>query len=345
MMKVGTQNRLYLYTDQSTMIPVEASFLQDQIPGFKEGTATPIEVIYLQEGVTVYHYYSGGETWTGTVPNGVAKIGDTVKVRFQILTTDEFINSLPQVDFVNQEGVNWVANAVKLTDYKLVGDQLTLDFSQDPSADDGEDSGFSVTGQVSQSLGFNSGSGMYLDIHLTDVFAADRTLRIYFDGYGPASLGLDVGKKFGPVYLISFDGVRLRFAYQRTGIIQVATLYPTAPSGPLHSERHAPIRVCHPKMWEDTRRASRLTTSSRTGISRIPWRTKVGRMMSPESAQRLPIPWQRRSLDSKASSWKTPPREGPTSTPRMERSSSRQGCSSVPFTHQVRRWRPISKYS
>ncbi len=209
---------------------IKASFLEGRVPGFSAGKAAFLKVYYKEAKATGFNYYTGNTNWVPTVPEGVGKPGDILTISVQILTRDDFVNNLPSIDFVNQAGVKWVDDTVQLANTKLAGDELALTFVPDPPY--GIASEFSVAGQVEKSLVFNSASGIFLDFHITDVFAADRTLRIYYDGYDLPHLGVNIGTDFAQVYIVSFDGVRLRIAYSH-GIdtFQTATLYPVYPSG------------------------------------------------------------------------------------------------------------------
>jgi hypothetical protein len=232
--KVGfdNQNRMYLYSDKGTMQWTTGTFRLEIVPGFKDGTATLLKVSHHEAGISVYHFYSGGEQWIPTAPGDVVQPGDEETVSFWILTRDDFIQDLPQVDFSDPIGINWVADASQLTDYSLEGDKLRLGFAQQPAV--GDDSTFSMSGKASDTLGQGSVSGVYMDLQITDIFGNDRTLRIYYQGYGEASFGISIGAEFAHVDLIAFDGVRQVIVYDRpgpTGDYHEAVLYPVAPSG------------------------------------------------------------------------------------------------------------------
>src|SRR5439155_1365149 len=67
--KIGTQNRMYLYSDVETMRVLKASILEKEVQGFHLHQATLLRVKYWERGVTVYHSYEGGDYWTATVPD------------------------------------------------------------------------------------------------------------------------------------------------------------------------------------------------------------------------------------------------------------------------------------
>src|SRR5207302_360385 len=93
------ENRGYLYSDVGTMRSLKATFLEGRVPGFKAGVATALKVYYSEAKTNVYHYYSGGDYWYPTVPDGIAKPGDVITISVQILTRDDFIKSLPPMHF------------------------------------------------------------------------------------------------------------------------------------------------------------------------------------------------------------------------------------------------------
>lgn len=221
---ITNENRGYLYTDASTAHQIKASFLEGRVPGFKAGQPAFLRVTYEEAKATVYHYYTGGDSWNPQVPDGIAKQGDIVTISIQILTRDDFVNSIPPMDLVNDKGVPYVGTLTRMTDHTLAGDQFTMHFTEDPPVE--MNMQFAITGELAQSMGWNGMSGPYLDLHVTpDVFNDQETMRLYHDGYNPPSLGLIRGGGFDDVYDIASDGVRLRIVYSDSGL-RTTTLYP-----------------------------------------------------------------------------------------------------------------------
>jgi len=219
---ITTQNRGYLYTDVNTMRVMKASFLQGRVPGFQVGQSVILKVSYQEAKATVYHYYTGGDYWYPTVPDGIAKPGDVLTVSVQILTRDDFVNRLPPMDFPNERGLPY-GTLTRMTGHSLSGDQLTLYFTQDLPIE--MDAQFAITGKLSPILGFGSNKGVYVDMDFSDFFGDELTMRISHDGYDPPSLGLSAGVAFPAVYFLSYDGVRLRISYGGT-ILTTSTTYP-----------------------------------------------------------------------------------------------------------------------
>ncbi len=222
---ITSQGRGYLYSDANTMQQMKASFLQERVAGFQVGHPAFLKVTYKEAGATVYHYYTGGEFWNPTVPDGIAKSGDVVTISVQILTTDDFATSLPPMDFANDQAVSYIGDRTEMTDASVSGDQVTLRFSEDPPIE--MNMQFAITGTMSSSLGWNSASGPYLDMSFSDIFSDTRMLRIYYDGHDPPSLGLSIGtQEFRNVYFVSNDGVRLNIVYTSGSNFYTATFYP-----------------------------------------------------------------------------------------------------------------------
>lgn len=225
--RVGTENRLWLYSDADTMQFMPASYLQQKVPGFVEGQAAFLKVKYWEKDVTVYHYYTGGPNWQPRVPTDLAKPGDFLTITVSVLTREEFVNDLPSFNLGNVDQVRWMPDIVSLKSFVSDGNNMKVYATQDPEVEGISD--FLMQGTASP---LKSQAGItYLDFDMTDAFGNVRPVRISYDGHGPVSLGIGVGEKFGSVYFVSTDGVRLRFIYTQTqGEAKVATFYLGDPS-------------------------------------------------------------------------------------------------------------------
>src|SRR5439155_23445967 len=81
-----------------------------------------------------------------------------------------------------------------------------------------------------KSLGFIRGD-TYLQFGVKDLFGNSRLMRVYYDGYGSTSLGIQSGAHFLQVLFVSWDGVRLKLAYNvGEPNLTVATIYTGDPS-------------------------------------------------------------------------------------------------------------------
>ncbi len=227
-MKLTTQNRMYLYTDSQTMATVKASFLEKMVPGFKALQSTMLKVYYWESKATAYHEYTGGDNWVATVPDSFAKRGDVLTVTISVLTKDDFVNSLPKVTWGNEMGAKWMTDLASLNTFKLSRDRLRIGVTEEPDVEGV--SSFVIDGSAAKSLGFIRGDA-YLQFGLTDIFGRTRLMRVYYDGYGSTSLGIQTGKPFLQVVFLSSDGVRLKVAYSEgPSNLKVATIYTGDPS-------------------------------------------------------------------------------------------------------------------
>lgn len=227
-MKVGSQNRLWLYSDADTMQYEQGTFLKENVPGLVENQVAFLKVTYWERGVTVYHYYEGGENWIATVPGDVANPGDEVTVTIQVLTRADFVKNLPTITLANDAGRSWVADVVTLTNFELDGETLRIYAQQEPAAE--SLSQFAIVGTAFDTLGFSKGT-TYLDFSVRGFFGETKHMRIYHNGYGPQSLGILYSQEFVKVKLVSYDGVRLRIVYTPFGDnVLSATLYLQDPS-------------------------------------------------------------------------------------------------------------------
>lgn len=226
--KVGSENRINLYTNKDTMQIIKTQFLEDEVPGFKQGVATSLKVTYLDKGVTFYHYYSGGANWEPTAPSEFWKQGDEVTIHIEVLTRDDFMKTLPRPNLTNDAGLRWLSSSAEIKGYSLDGDHLQISVGQTPSMEGVSD--FVIDGTAKQSLGFGKGI-TWLDFTVTDAFGQPRAMRINYDGYDPMYMGLFSAPDYSPVLLLSSDGVRLRIVEDAGGSqTAVATIYLKEPS-------------------------------------------------------------------------------------------------------------------
>ena len=231
--KIGSQDRIYEYTDGQTMEVIQASFLKKVVPGFQIGQDTVLAVDYVEKAVTVYHEYTGGNNWSPTARSDVAQEGDIVTLKMQVLTSDSFVANLPKVSLVNYVGKNWVSERTDIGSFALNENDLGMTLTQDPPLDDVPE--FTLHGIVDEKLSFIRGD-VVLQFAVQDIFGNMREMRIYHDGYSQPSFGIQAGSPFLPVALLSYDGTRFRVVYEagdRLGF-NVATIYESNPL-PLYS--------------------------------------------------------------------------------------------------------------
>lgn len=228
--QVGSQNRMFEYTEGEAVQTIQASFLQQVVPGFRVGQDCVLEVAYVENGVTVYHAYNGGSNWIPTAPNDLAEPGDIITLKFRVLTMADFVANLESIPLVNDIGLDWVSQRTTVGSFTLNGNTLGMTLFQDPEVGGVPD--FTLQGTLSPTIGFIRGDA-YLQFGVQDIFGNTRLMRIYSDGYSPAYFGIKASNPFLEVAFMSYDGVRLKVAYDAGNAItqyKVATIYESNPS-------------------------------------------------------------------------------------------------------------------
>ncbi len=220
--------------DKATL---DGLFLQEILPGFDPRGPEFVAIRCEEAGVTVYRYYdakdlptgapygAGEVNWYPSLPADVALPGTTITISLYILTTDNFLSSIPATAFEN-EGSLWVADFSEIKSFGLVGDEVQMNVEQEPV--EGVSS-FSVSG-TPLSLAYSKGDTS-LEFSIPDAVYQPRMLKVTFDGYGKPLLAIGSSSNFSPVSLISSDGVRLKFVSDSGGsAITVSTIHLQDPS-------------------------------------------------------------------------------------------------------------------
>ena len=233
-----TGNKLVLYQDASgKTATLRGTFLQEVIPGFDPRGPDFVQVHYQEAGVTVYQYYEEkvalGEPyqpsdtdWNPRAPAVVGSSGDIVTVSFELLTPDQFLESLPPIPYLNTAGAQFVADFSEVKSFVPSGGQVTMNVEQEPFQGV---SSFSVGGTLGTLS--NSNGDTFIDFSIQNLVDTSRTLKITFDGYGDPSLSIQSGSNFSPVTGISSDSVRLKFVSNSGGsAVTVTTIYLEDPS-------------------------------------------------------------------------------------------------------------------
>jgi len=235
---VRSENKMVRYFDASgNTATIRGTFLQEVIPGFNPRGPNFVQIHYQEAGVTVYHYYPqkiqpdepfepADTNWLPTVPEDIASTGDVLTVSFDLLTTNEFIDSIPPIDYLNTGHTGWVSDFSQITKFGSVGSQLGMSVEQGTL--EGV-SGFQVLGTPMPLT--NVGGDTFIQFTVPDVVNSPKTLKITYDGYDSPTLSEKSGSNFGPVTLVSSDGVKLKFVYGSGGGSEaVATVYLQQPS-------------------------------------------------------------------------------------------------------------------
>jgi len=234
---VKTANKIVLYYDSTgKTASFRGTFLAQVIPGFDPRGPDFVQVHYQEAGVTVYQYYDqkvapgapfgpSNTLWNPRAPKDIANPGDIVTVSFSLLTTDEFVNSIPTIAYIN-DGQPWVADFSEIQSFRLDGNNLEMNVEQEPL--EGVSS-FQVAGTAGQLT--NVGGDTFLIFSIPDVVNVPETLKVTFNGYGEPILSFQSGSNFDPVMLVSSDGAKLKFVYDSGGdSVATATIYLQQPS-------------------------------------------------------------------------------------------------------------------
>jgi hypothetical protein len=235
---VKTGNKIVLYDSGSgRTATIRGTFLQQVVPGFDPRGPDFVQIHYKEAGVTVYHYYKAkiatdapykpsDTNWGLVVPEDVTKPGEVITVSFDLLTPDQFVDSIPSIPYHDAARASWVADFSQITNFKLSGNQISMNVEQEPF--EGVSS-FVVRGDAKPLT--NVGGDTFLQFTVPDVVNQPETLKITYNGYGKPVLSMESGSNFDPITHVSSDGVKLKFVYGSGGdSVAVATVYLQQPS-------------------------------------------------------------------------------------------------------------------
>jgi hypothetical protein len=133
--------------------------------------------------------------------------------------------------FTNSQNLRWVADSAKLRGYELQGQSLKICVVQEnPICGPTE---FCISGQILHYPGIsNQQHGVNLEFGVRDYCNRIYRLRIRDDGFTPPNLQYPIGQSFKTVWLVSYDGIRLRVVYG--GRRKVSAIYLRPPSCELY---------------------------------------------------------------------------------------------------------------
>ena len=225
--KVASDRSIYLFTDGSRTEYIQTKSLKDAVPGFVLGKGSIMELRILKSGAVMYSEYHGGARWEPSMPSELASPGDELSVGIHVLTTDEFVKNLSPATLANEQGFRLMPTAVELSKFRLSGDMVEIQVTQEL----GEPaSTFSLSGRIVQPIDIHYGD-VYLQVEMKDYFGQTRDFKIHHDGHTPAWLGIEAGSGFPRVSFLTFDGVRLRVVYVLSqNDINIAKIYLGDPS-------------------------------------------------------------------------------------------------------------------
>ena len=230
---------------------LDGLFLQDILPGFDPRGPEFLAITCEEAGVTIYRYYDiknlpiggpygAGETnWYVSLPADIAPPGSTITISLSLLTTDNFLSSIPAIAYENVDGTLWVADFSEIRSFGLVGGKVQMNVEQEPF--EGVSS-FSISG-TPLPLAYSNGD-TFLEVSIPNSVYQPRMLKLTFDGYGKPLLAIGSGPNFSPVSLISSDRVRLKFVSDSGGsAITVSTIHLQDPSILYTPASMAPIDI------------------------------------------------------------------------------------------------------
>jgi len=235
---VRSGNKMVLYDDATgDTATIRGTFLQQVLPDFDPRGPDFVQIHYKEAGVTAYHYYPkkvdpgasfgpSDTNWLPVVPADIASDGDVITISFDLLTPEQFVQSIPPIPYDDIARASWVADFSEITGFELSGNQIEMSVEQEPLEGVAN---FVVTGQASPLT--NVGGDTFIEFTVADLVNLPETLKITFNGYGDPVLSIQSGTNFNPVTLVSFDGVKLKFVYDSGGdSVAVNTVYLKEPS-------------------------------------------------------------------------------------------------------------------
>lgn len=218
---------LLLRAEDGRLHRIRAAVLEEKVGGFKVGQPASLSVTYTGSGTIVYSYYKGGSLWLPACPPELSMLRHEQTISVRLLSREEFLVNLTGTPMMNEAGLKWMPAGVVMVGSSLSGNILRLKFFQYPPIEDvGQ---FTLTCTASKSVGWNA-DGTFLQFQISDMFNRPRILRIYHRGYNNDWLSLQGSMGFERVYLMSFDGFRLRLVTRAGTEFSAATLYTRTPS-------------------------------------------------------------------------------------------------------------------
>lgn len=226
-LKVGSQSRAFEYSEVQTSRFINAGALRKRIRGFGERIPTILMLTFPQKGGRMYSCYRGGQKWVPTIPPDLASPGDVLTIQVTVLNQNIFLSGLPGFALANELGMRWMSDVIEIVT-SAIPRGVKLHLTQSPPVNGISE--FEIPGETSEQVEFDKGSA-YLDIRVKGAIGNFRILRLYHDGRHSPQIGIRVGREFSPVFFVSSDGARLRWAYRDCKFNpHVATVYLVDPA-------------------------------------------------------------------------------------------------------------------
>ena len=221
-LKVGSQNRAFEYSGAKTSRYISGTSLNDRVSGLRGRLPATLMLTFPQKACLMYSCYRGGKSWVPSIPSDLAVMGEVLNTQITVPNQESFLKGIPTSTLANELGMRWMADIVKVHVRGFPG-ETRLQLTQSPPVNGV--SAFEIVGETLGVVEFDKGSA-YLDMQVKGAIGNSRTLRIYHDGRHPPRIGIHVGREFAPVFFVSSDGARLRYAYRDCRFNpHVATIY------------------------------------------------------------------------------------------------------------------------
>jgi hypothetical protein len=156
---------------------IQTRFLSAVIPGFDKTMTGVIETTFVDQDRVAFLWYFDDSSWSPTLPKEAANPGYRLKIKLNLLTQEEFVNNLQEINLANVEGVNWIADEAHLSDFSISDNQLSIRVAQTPVSDSSELTSFVLGGIVGKDFGRYNGYTT-LDFFVKDIFGKTRTTHL-----------------------------------------------------------------------------------------------------------------------------------------------------------------------
>lgn len=202
------------------------SELRDMLPEIADHRISFIRLKRLDKNDTIYSQYKGGMMWKPTARRFGFK-GEEFPLSISMLALPQFLRGVGDLTLRNDVGARWIADTSQLR-LERKRNELLIRCHQAPSIEGCTDF-FLSAGNISAFQRYNE--FVRLDFTVTDSLGNQRTLALFHDGRRSPWLGIKSGRYFSRIFMISSDGIRLRFVYGRSRNFNVAVMYNSDPCG------------------------------------------------------------------------------------------------------------------
>jgi hypothetical protein len=174
----------------------------------------------LDSNKSVYGQYRGGGMWKPSA-RGLGVKGEEFPLSICMLTRAVFMKRIGEIILRNEVGARWSAERCSLF-VSMKESEMRIRLSQTPSIEGC--SQFDISGKASKEFQRYNGWAR-LSLETVDLLGNRRRLAIFHDGRESPWLGIECGRYFSRVFMISSDGFRIRFVYGGSREFNVAVHY------------------------------------------------------------------------------------------------------------------------